>query len=150
MSSTSLSIETSQFTSVRSNAGITLEGQGVNINSMESSITMKPGQPVKISAPHGLILDASSIQISTAGVDVLNGDITDDSKHLCTIDLLDWLFNHIHLVKTNTQLITPSITTCPVGTPSGATDAESINNRSFVNAQITGWAGNGDVPSTSS
>lgn len=148
MSSTSLSVETSQFTSIRSNAGITLEGQGININSMESSITMTPGQPVKISAPHGLILDASSIKISTAGVDVLNGDITDESKHLCTIDLLDWLFNHIHLVKRNTQLLNPSITTCPLGTPNSATGTESINTRAVVDGEIVGFANSGDAPST--
>lgn len=147
MSALSMSLEAVEPISMTSKTSINMTSPGIVVNTAESSCTMRPGHPLRISAPRGIILDTPSIQIASSGKTLVESTNDENSKHLCTIDLLEWLFNHIHAVEANTVLVTPSITTCPLGTPDVSTD--SINKaRRDANLAVLIESGEGGDPSS--
>tara|TARA_B100000214_G_scaffold371980_1_gene349350 strand:+ start:1140 stop:2495 length:1356 start_codon:yes stop_codon:yes gene_type:complete len=172
-SSQSLSVETAEYTAIMSNGSVNITAPGVVINSGESSISFKAGQPLKISAPSGLILDAPSIQVASVGAETFSSDTTDDSKRVLTMDLLKWLNNHIHLVDTTPiieelllwvsnhqhvdlnspavmnpdppEITVTGITTCPVGSEETTTDLTSTQKRDAIKGKITTLADTGNA-----
>lgn len=90
--------------------------------------------PMVINAPNGLEINAPFIRLRQSDEQVtLNSDGAEESKQLLNIELLKWLFNHVHVVMPATPG-QPTATTAPVGTPLGSTTPAAMAIRDGAQA----------------
>lgn len=80
-------------------------------------ISGAPGQPMRLYCPDGLEIEAPFIRITQESAGLVSSDNTEDSKQLLSVDLLEWLFTHVHMTYPTTLPTTPSATTGPIHVP---------------------------------
>jgi hypothetical protein len=101
-------------------------------------VTLAKEGPMVIDAPRGLVINAPFITLRQTTPEppaTLHSDATEESKYLLNVDLLQWLFNHVHLVMP-VPPATPSCTTAPVGTPPGGSSVDAAGIRDGLLAAV--------------
>lgn len=95
--------------------------------------------PMVINAPGGLEINAPFIRLRQSD-EQLNLVSDGEGKQLVNIDLLQWLFNHVHGVFPAASL-QPTATTAPIGTPPNTTSTVATGLRDPIVTAAMGSAG---------
>jgi len=89
-------IEAGAPLSLLSAASVELLAPNVSIGGGGASVQLAPDGRVIINAPAGVEIDAPSLRLRQLTLPSLTSDQTAESKRLTHIDLLPWLFTHVH------------------------------------------------------
>ena len=111
-----ISFETLQSFKVRAENEATINAPQIELNTGTSFLKVSDYGPLEINAPNGIVINTPSFSMTTGSDELLNTD--EAGREALTIDLLDWLYNHVHVMELDTVVPTIAKSSPPLGTPS--------------------------------
>ena len=127
---------------VNSMAGILMSAPQIAFTSAAGGMSMssEPNKPMKIIIPEGIEIVTPSFRITQEDHALVRSDTEGESKNLVTVDLLDWVLNHRHLIgspsATGALGVSPtgSISSAPIASNVTASDNIATGVRSLIQA----------------
>ena len=127
---------------VSSSSGILMSAPQIAFTSAAGGMSMssEPNKPMKIVIPEGIEIVTPSFRITQEEHALIRSDTEDESKNLVTVDLLDWVLNHRHLIGAPTATgalgVSPtgSISSAPIASNVTATDNIATGVRALISS----------------